>query len=617
MAPTYPSCERARERLVGHRVIPHSRHLPRGPVSYFPRSAVVKVLTEFPVGRIFTCSCYKCLLHVDLRGGLDGRRKGLDEQELLGPYATVYGLLIFLRYPFLISLFLEHSKNLENGYFSKDNLKFLRESRTLDAEQVDIIVEEIIEGQYRFHVRKFSLRKTVSRIGEAEILPIDEDIAPVGKGDFGQVYAFDCPPEYMDEMLVSKKISRFARKIFDERWTETDAVKEWVHHLHANDLNHNNLMEAFAAFHHGSYFFIVVELAQCTLWNFLAGSDKVRFSSQELWTQAQGLASGLAYLHGRKVKGGRQENETLYHLDLKPSNILIVNNIMKISDFGLSDYKEFPRMSESILVGDSKHAGVKVYAPPSRAGPPSDRYDVYSLATILSEIASYDVGKEASVSRFRENRGCDGQCNDDSIYFYYPTTGELKQSVVEEYRRILQTVNKSPEVLVEMEVDRWQEGFYHQSLFDLLKQMLHPLEPERPTAMEVVTTLDSLVHQASRALRGSELVDIDIWDATVKGTLMNAKPPQALTDCRLRASIDSKHCGLWLYPDEKGLTIKLRQFLFNRGIEQTVEDVYRTKRRPYKSIKLSYTDSVVDYKISLIHYKDESAISYVFPTLHV
>ncbi|KAH7094940.1 kinase-like domain-containing protein [Paraphoma chrysanthemicola] len=372
--------------------------------------------------------------------------------------------------------------------------------------------------------------------------------------------------------MVQTQISRFARKIFDERCIPTDAVKEWVHHLHANDLNHNNLMEAFAAFHHGSYFFIVLELAQCTLSDFLNGSDKVQFSSQELWTQAQGLASGLAYLHGRKVKGGRQENETLYHLDLKPSNILIVNNTMKISDFGLSDYKEFPRMSESILVGDSKHAGVRVYAPPSRAGPESDRYDVYSLATILSEIASYDVGKTDRVVKYRKSRKCDGQSNEGSIHFYYSTTGKTKQSVLEEHRKILQAVEESTASLAETELDRWQEAFYHLSLFELLEQMLHVSEAERPTALEAVSKLDSQIHQASRALRGSEPYAIDIWESTVKGTVpVTAKPPDVAWDCRLRASINGEHCGLWLYPDEHDFTIKLRQFLFDRGIEQTVE----------------------------------------------
>jgi hypothetical protein len=93
----YPNCERARERLVGQQVTPRSKHLPRGSTSYFPRSGIVKVLTDFPVEDIFTCECGRCRHHADLQAGVDYRRQGIDRDELLGPYATIYGLLIYLK----------------------------------------------------------------------------------------------------------------------------------------------------------------------------------------------------------------------------------------------------------------------------------------------------------------------------------------------------------------------------------------------------------------------------------------------------------------------------------------------------------------------------------------
>jgi serine/threonine protein kinase len=333
---------------------------------------------------------------------------------------------------------------------------------------------------------------------------------------------------------VSTQINRFARKIFDKRWCRTDTVNEWVAHLHANDLDHPNLMEAFSASHHGNYFFIVSELAQCTLWDFLNGGGQVAYSSQELWTQVHGLASGLAYLHGHEVKGGKQKNERLYHQDLKPSNILIINNVMKIADFGLSDYKPDPRMTDSILVGDSKHEGAKVYAPPSRSGPLSDKYDIYSLGTILSEIASYDVGKETQVDRYRKNRQQDGQESEGSIQFYYPKTFKLKRSVFDEHSDVLEAAEKKRDAPIEATVDRWQENFYQKGLFDLIEQMLHFAESIRPSATEVVEKLESRIHGASSALRGSQPYNIDIWDSTMKGSVpVNARPPDIALNCRL------------------------------------------------------------------------------------
>ena len=53
--PYDPNCERARELLVAQQVIPRSKHLPRGSISYFPRSSIIRVLEEFPVQDVFTC----------------------------------------------------------------------------------------------------------------------------------------------------------------------------------------------------------------------------------------------------------------------------------------------------------------------------------------------------------------------------------------------------------------------------------------------------------------------------------------------------------------------------------------------------------------------------------
>ena len=220
---------------------------------------------------------------------------------------------------------------------------------------------------------------------------------------------------------------------------------------------------------------------------------------------------------------------------------------MKIADFGLSDYKPYPRMSDSNLVGDSKHEGAKVYAPPSRAGPLSDKYDIYSLGTILSEIASYDVGKETQVERYRENRRKDGKESEGSMQFYDPTTFELKPSVRVEHSNILEAAEKSKDFDLEATLDRrWQKNFYQKSLFDLIAQMLHVKESIRPSATEVVTKLKSRIHEASRALRGSEPYNIDIWDSTVKGTVpVNAEAPDKAMDCRLYVFLLYFYFGLF------------------------------------------------------------------------
>lgn len=297
-------------------------------------------------------------------------------------------------------------------------------------------------------------------------------------------------------------------------------------------MQHQNLVEALAAFDHGDYFFIVFELAQCTLGNYLDGLGGVTYASQDLWAQVQGLASGLAYLHGRKVAGGRQDNGKMYHLDLKPSNVLIFNGTMKIADFGLSNYKPEPRPMESMHIDNSQHAGIGLYAPP--AGRVSDKYDVYSLGTILSEIACFDVGKETRVRQYREKRlrdAVDVHENDKSIRFYYPRTDRLKHSVLQEHSDILESVEESKRGSTGISLQPWQESFYSRDLFELIEKMLHESALQRPFAANVSTNLDSHIRQASRATRGSLPYELNIWESTVKGTVPvddDAEPPDML-----------------------------------------------------------------------------------------
>jgi serine/threonine protein kinase len=289
-------------------------------------------------------------------------------------------------------------------------------------------------------------------------------------------------------------------------------------------------MEALAAFEHGGYFSIVLDLAQCTLWDFLIGNTTVTYYPQQLWDQVHGLAEGLTYLHGQKVKGGKQPNETMFHQDLKPSNI------MKISDFGLSDYKPEPRMSESILIGDSKHEGAKVYAPPSRAGPLTDKYDVYSLGAIISEIACYDIGRDERVAQYRKKRETDCLHNQDregSIQFYYPGTFALKASVYQEHKDLLATSNQSGDAQTEANLAEWQTKFYLQDPFKLIEKMLHFTEAERPSANEVAETLNSYIYQASRATRNIEPFNIDIWESTLSGTISRKETPPGAPNNRL------------------------------------------------------------------------------------
>ncbi|KAF2813540.1 uncharacterized protein BDZ99DRAFT_258697 [Mytilinidion resinicola] len=201
---SYPVCEEARDILMKYEQTPRSQHLPRGPIAYYPRSDIIHVLTEGSRARkVFLCSCWKCRKQAGRQGGFDNRKSRWDERELLGDFATIYALLIYLRCPGLISSFRQNGLSLSKGYLSHDQLEFLDRCDDLTALQAKNIRNEILRSRYQFHVRKFSKRNEIIILDEKETLPIQEDQDAAGKGDFGEVYPFNVAFEYQDESLKS------------------------------------------------------------------------------------------------------------------------------------------------------------------------------------------------------------------------------------------------------------------------------------------------------------------------------------------------------------------------------------------------------------------------------
>lgn len=61
------------------------------------------------------------------------------------------------------------------------------------------------------------------------------------------------------------------------------------------------------------------------------------------WKIIEGISSGLYYLH-------EQSNPRIIHLDLKPSNILLDENMVpKIADFGISRLFEEEKPTSNVL----------------------------------------------------------------------------------------------------------------------------------------------------------------------------------------------------------------------------------------------------------------------------
>ncbi|OEL27431.1 G-type lectin S-receptor-like serine/threonine-protein kinase [Dichanthelium oligosanthes] len=105
---------------------------------------------------------------------------------------------------------------------------------------------------------------------------------------------------------------------------------------------------------------------------------------RERYQIIKGVCEGLNYLHKNRI----------FHLDLKPANILMDDNMdPKIADFGLSRCFD----EEQSLVMATKVSGTLGYMPPEFSScTVTRRYDIYSLGVIIIEILTGKKGYHAT-----------------------------------------------------------------------------------------------------------------------------------------------------------------------------------------------------------------------------
>lgn len=140
----------------------------------------------------------------------------------------------------------------------------------------------------------------------------------------------------------------------------------------------------------GEYVFALVE-KRVLCFEYLQGGSLDKYISDEScgldWQTRfkiiNGVCEGLNYLHNGCA-------DPIYHLDLKPANILLDKNMVpKIGDFGLS--RLFPSGQTYIT---SKVIGTIGYMPPEyiERREITSKYDVFSLGVIIIRIVAGDEG---------------------------------------------------------------------------------------------------------------------------------------------------------------------------------------------------------------------------------
>eukprot|EP01118_Nematostelium_gracile_P008530 TRINITY_DN2829_c0_g1_i1.p1 TRINITY_DN2829_c0_g1~~TRINITY_DN2829_c0_g1_i1.p1 ORF type:complete len:328 (+),score=82.14 TRINITY_DN2829_c0_g1_i1:74-1057(+) len=188
---------------------------------------------------------------------------------------------------------------------------------------------------------------------------------PIGKGSFGEVFRGTYHGTSV-AIKVIKERKRMTKKMIECFENEAKIMQT---------LRHPNIVLFMGITdNHG----IVSEYCDNgDLYKIIHLNKKVH-SVGEVMKIMKGVASGLSYLHAKKI----------IHGDVKSQNILMdVNNVPKVADFGYSKTKN------STLSMTQHIAGSPIYMAPEvlREEPYNIKADVYSFAILMWEMMSNDL----------------------------------------------------------------------------------------------------------------------------------------------------------------------------------------------------------------------------------
>jgi serine/threonine protein kinase len=187
------------------------------------------------------------------------------------------------------------------------------------------------------------------------------NLVPIGNGSFGSVHkAFRISDSHEVFLKISNNILDEPTPKFLEN--ETEILKQ---------ISHPNIIQYFESFWLEKKFCIVMEFADGGTLQEKLGQ---KLSEKEILQILGQLLDGLKYLHHKKI----------FHLNLKPSNILFVKNQLKIVDFGMA------KSIDKAIASQFTQDGSQAFMPPEmflnkKRGSGSD---IWSTGVIIYYLAT-------------------------------------------------------------------------------------------------------------------------------------------------------------------------------------------------------------------------------------
>lgn len=192
----------------------------------------------------------------------------------------------------------------------------------------------------------------------------DRDLKLIDSGGFAEVYEIRGLNRAKKILKYEEKIEQSSRSRFKREYDILESLQDFTHVVKVSNYNPTEC----------SY---EMELAESNLKDFIQGNDVNH--RKKLWI-IRHVVETMSHVHNRDI----------IHRDISPTNILLINRVIKICDFGIG--KELDQYySHNTMM--TKNFGQFDYSPPEQLRGLKNaekQSDVYSLGKLINFIFNHD-----------------------------------------------------------------------------------------------------------------------------------------------------------------------------------------------------------------------------------
>ena len=240
----------------------------------------------------------------------------------------------------------------------------------------------------------------------------------------------------VDEVRTPGARETMARKVVECRYPAARrSINREADIMHR--LQHSHIVRLLTAFKDTSTITLFMKpAADYSLAYYMQARSSVAPAGKETWKWFSCLVSGLHYMHAQGI----------LHGDIKPDNILVFNNHIIYTDFGLSN--TIP--DDASMISDAGFITKQYAAPEVKRGKRGKPSDIWSLGCVFLELATVTLHR--SIAHFYDARKLPrAKKSGDTMDFSYSENMVAVAKWIKELRRVSYTEQAPQAVLTGLE----------------------------------------------------------------------------------------------------------------------------------------------------------------------